>query len=169
MKQKIIAMVQRSPGIKTGQIADQLDVSFEEAQALLAQLTNDGMLKGGLEALVGGGKVMSYELTETGARLAPVVPASKRFLPDGTKAAPTTAPVAPSTGSEAPEPSAGTKPRRVYRRNTDGAKTHTASADVGEMRCCKWSDGQLEVQVGGRTVITFNADGQKMLMKALNS
>jgi hypothetical protein len=71
VKEKIIAMVQRSPGIKTGQIADQLDVTFAEAQALLAQLVNDGVLKGGLEALAGGGKVMSYELTDKGTRLTP--------------------------------------------------------------------------------------------------
>jgi hypothetical protein len=170
MNEKIIAMVGRSPGIKTGQIADQLDVDFSEAQMLLAKLANEGRIKGALSALSGGGKVMSWELCGiVPAKPMPAVekqeavPLPKELVAELSKKAQAEIEKSPA------EAAAAIAAKRTYKRQPAGHKGCVPTPDVGEMRCCMWTDGVLEVQVGGRTVMTLNKAGQDMLRKALNA
>jgi hypothetical protein len=250
MNEKIIAMVRRSPGIKTGQVADQLDISFEEAQTALAKLVNDGLIKGALVVLSGGGKVMSYELTDKGTKLIPPQPfakppvAPKPAIPDLPqptskiqrailhieKNGPTASAalrsvmdlasdanvasyLAPAVkngrlhlddglwklGAATPKAletvevvgnvilatrDATRVPAEVKTAVTKAAappvielkppapetkpmQSDTAPGTPAIFRCARWTDGTLELQVSGRTVLELDADEQALLRTVL--
>jgi hypothetical protein len=123
---KIIDMVRRTPGIKTGQIADQLDVDFEEAERLCNALVLANRLTGELVPLTGGGKVMAYHLlgqlrmqtkiaTELPAAPAPAADVPK-FLQAGTK-----------------EPEAPAKEKRAYNRRTPAPSPPTTDAGIRQV------------------------------------
>lgn len=187
MNENIVAMVQRSPGIRTGQIADQLDVSFEEAQEQLQALVLANRLTGDLVPLSGGGKVMAYHVLGAPKIKAPIpfaappVPPESKFKPDGTKK---------PAASEEP------KAKRPYVRHTPAAKVRDDEttdkplpvikapdddvneakpaqpqvvdrAEPGVFRACMWTDGVLELQVDGRMVLELDAGEQKLLKRAL--
>lgn len=161
---KILAMIGRTPGIRTMQLADQLDFDSDVVEARLKPLIAANKVRCDMVPVLGGGKVATYTLTALYAsgQLGPV--------PESLSPAPpvTTSPAQPPAPALPPTPA--TPERRAYVRKTPVTKRASPAPiiDTGvPMRCCMWSDGVLEVQLAGRTLITFDADEQKLLRRAM--